>query len=116
MCSDGSRTLSGADDKAGVATIVALIARLAKDPSLKHPRLAIAFVPDEEIGHGASLLDLDGFVVRLGHTPWMARRWVSLTMRSLFCGICADNGSRNNGSSGQRKEYYGKCSHTFKRV
>ena len=64
VCSDGS-TLLGADDKAGVATIVALIARLAKDPSLKHPRLAIAFVPDEEIGHGASLLDLDSF-----GAPW----------------------------------------------
>lgn len=64
VCSDGS-TLLGADDKAGVAAIVALIARLAKDSSLKHPRLAIAFVPDEEIGHGASLLDLDSF-----GAPW----------------------------------------------
>lgn len=60
VCSDG-RTLLSADDKAGVAEICALIARLQADPSLPHPCLKIAFVPDEEIGHGASLLDLDDF-------------------------------------------------------
>jgi tripeptide aminopeptidase len=60
VVSDG-RTLLSADDKAGVAEIMALVSRLMADPSIPHPRLAIAFVPDEEIGHGASLLDLDAF-------------------------------------------------------
>lgn len=60
VCSDGS-TLLSADDKAGVAEIMALLARLQANPELAHPRLAIAFVPDEEIGHGAELLDLDTF-------------------------------------------------------
>lgn len=60
VCSDGS-TLLSADDKAGVAEICALLARLQKDPELAHPTLKIAFVPDEEIGHGASLLDLEKF-------------------------------------------------------
>lgn len=60
VCSDGSTLLSG-DDKAGVAEICALAARLLADPSLPHPCIKIAFVPDEEIGHGASLLDLDSF-------------------------------------------------------
>lgn len=60
ICSDGS-TLLSADDKAGIAEICSLIARLKADPALPHPTLKIAFVPDEEIGHGASLLDLDRF-------------------------------------------------------
>ena len=60
VCSDGS-TLLSADDKAGVAEICSLLARLQGDPTLPHPTLKIAFVPDEEIGHGASLLDLDEF-------------------------------------------------------
>lgn len=60
VCSDGS-TLLSADDKAGVAEICSLLARLQDDPTLPHPTLKIAFVPDEEIGHGASLLDLDEF-------------------------------------------------------
>ena len=53
VCSDGS-TLLGADDKAGVAEICSLAARLLKDPSILHPTLKLAFVPDEEIGHGGS--------------------------------------------------------------
>ncbi|MGN0287141.1 MAG: peptidase T [Atopobiaceae bacterium] len=60
ICSDGS-TLLSADDKAGVAEICALVARLQADPTLPHPTLKIAFVPDEEIGHGAALLDLQKF-------------------------------------------------------
>ena len=60
VVTDGT-TLLGADDKAGIAEIVALVARLMDDPTLPHPTLKIAFVPDEEIGHGAELLDIDAF-------------------------------------------------------
>lgn len=60
VCSDGS-TLLSADDKAGVAEICALLARLVAHPELPHPTLKVAFVPDEEIGHGARLLDLERF-------------------------------------------------------
>lgn len=67
VVSDGT-TLLGADDKAGVAEICALLARLVADPSLAHPTLKIAFVPDEEIGHGASLLDLDALDAAYGYT------------------------------------------------
>lgn len=67
VCSDGS-TLLSADDKAGVAEIMALLARLVGDPALPHPTLKVAFVPDEEIGHGASLLDLDALGARWGYT------------------------------------------------
>lgn len=67
ICSDGS-TLLSADDKAGVAEIVSLCARLKAHPELPHPALRIAFVPDEEIGHGASLLDLDAFGAKWAYT------------------------------------------------
>jgi tripeptide aminopeptidase len=54
-------TLLGADDKAGVAAIMAAVAHLAANPELPRPPLRIAFTPDEEIGAGARLLDLDRF-------------------------------------------------------
>ncbi|HET8979967.1 MAG TPA: peptidase T [Solirubrobacteraceae bacterium] len=54
-------TLLGADDKAGVAEIVAAVAHLAAHPELPRPPLRIAFTPDEEIGEGATLFDIDRF-------------------------------------------------------
>ncbi len=67
VLTDGT-TLLGADDKAGVAEIMALVARLAANPELAHPTLKIAFVPDEEIGHGAELLDLEAFGAKWAYT------------------------------------------------
>ena len=67
VCSDGT-TLLSADDKAGVAEIMALLARLAANPELPHPAIKAAFVPDEEIGHGASLLDLERLGATWGYT------------------------------------------------
>lgn len=67
VCSDGT-TLLSADDKAGVAEICALLARLVANPELVHPTLKIAFVPDEEIGHGARLLDLEKLGAAWGYT------------------------------------------------
>lgn len=67
VCTDGT-TLLGADDKAGVAEVVALLARLAATPELPHPCIKVAFVPDEEIGHGAALLDLDAFGATWAYT------------------------------------------------
>lgn len=67
VTTDGT-TLLGGDDKAGVAMVVSLLRRLREHPELPHPRLAVAFVPDEEIGHGAALLDLDAFGAAYGYT------------------------------------------------
>ena len=67
VVTDGT-TLLGADDKAGVAEICALLARLAANPELAHPTIKVAFVPDEEIGHGAGLLDLDELGAAYGYT------------------------------------------------
>jgi tripeptide aminopeptidase len=54
-------TLLGADDKAGVAEIMAAVAHLAAHPELPRPTLRVCFTPDEEIGHGATLFDLERF-------------------------------------------------------
>jgi tripeptide aminopeptidase len=54
-------TLLGADDKAGVAVIMSAVAHLAAHPELPRPTLRIAFTPDEEIGEGATLFDLERF-------------------------------------------------------
>ena len=45
-------TLLGADDKAGVAIIMTVARHLLANPDIAHPRIRIAFTPDEEIGRG----------------------------------------------------------------
>lgn len=54
-------TLLGADDKAGVAEIMAAVAYLAAHPELPRPTLRVCFTPDEEIGEGATLFDIERF-------------------------------------------------------
>jgi tripeptide aminopeptidase len=54
-------TLLGADDKAGVAEIMAAVAYLAAHPELPRPTLRVCFTPDEEIGQGATLFDIERF-------------------------------------------------------
>ena len=54
-------TLLGADDKAGVASIMAAVRHMASHPELPRPTLRIGFTPDEEIGEGATLFDIPAF-------------------------------------------------------
>jgi len=61
-------TLLGADDKAGVAEIVAAVAHLAAHPELPRPPLRICFTPDEEIGEGATLFDIERFGALCAYT------------------------------------------------
>ena len=61
-------TLLGADDKAGVAAIMAAVAHLQAHPELPRPTLRIAFTPDEEIGHGATLFDIPRFGAHCAYT------------------------------------------------
>jgi tripeptide aminopeptidase len=61
-------TLLGADDKAGVAEIMAAVAYLAAHPELPRPTLRVGFTPDEEIGEGASLFDIERFGARCAYT------------------------------------------------
>jgi tripeptide aminopeptidase len=61
-------TLLGADDKAGVAEIMTAVCYLAGHPELPRPRLRIGFTPDEEIGEGATLFDLERFGAACAYT------------------------------------------------
>jgi tripeptide aminopeptidase len=45
-------TLLGADDKAGIAIIMAMAQHLLSEPGLSHGPIRICFTPDEEIGRG----------------------------------------------------------------
>jgi tripeptide aminopeptidase len=66
VTSDGT-TLLGADDKAGVAEIMAAVAYLIGDESRRAP-LRIAFTVDEEIGQGTKYLDLERFGADVAYT------------------------------------------------
>jgi tripeptide aminopeptidase len=61
-------TLLGADDKAGVAEIMVAVAYLAAHPELPRPTLRIGFTPDEEVGEGATLFDIDRFGAEAAYT------------------------------------------------
>jgi tripeptide aminopeptidase len=61
-------TLLGADDKAGIAEIMTAVAHLAAHPELPRPHLRICFTPDEEIGEGATLFDLERFGAHCAYT------------------------------------------------
>ncbi len=67
VTSDGT-TLLGADDKAGVAEIVAAAGYLARHPELEHGRIRIAFTPDEETGRGTEHFDLERFGADVAYT------------------------------------------------
>ncbi len=66
ITTDGS-TLLGADDKAGIAEIMTM-AETLRTEDIPHGEIGIAFTPDEEIGHGAELLDIDGFGAEFAYT------------------------------------------------
>lgn len=61
-------TLLGADDKAGMAEVMAAVAHLAAHPELPRPTLRVGFTPDEEIGEGATLFDVERFGARCAYT------------------------------------------------
>jgi tripeptide aminopeptidase len=67
VTSDGT-TLLGADDKAGVAIIMAAADTLLSDPSLLHGDIRIAFTPDEEIGQGTRYFDIAKFGAAFAYT------------------------------------------------
>lgn len=67
IVTDGT-TLLGADDKAGVAEIMALAERLLADPTIPHGEIRIAFTPDEEVGNGVAAFDNDLFGAPVAYT------------------------------------------------
>lgn len=66
VTTDGT-TLMGADDKAGISEIMALCEILIKG-NIPHGQISIGFTPDEEIGRGADLFDIDRFGADFAYT------------------------------------------------
>ena len=67
IVTDG-HTLLGADDKAGIAEIVAAVDYLKQHPEIKHGKIRIGFNPDEEIGLGAHKFDVKQFGAKWAYT------------------------------------------------
>ena len=67
IVTDGT-TLLGADDKAGIAEIVTAMEWLKAHPEVEHGRIRIAFNPDEEIGNGAHLFNVEKFGCQWAYT------------------------------------------------
>jgi tripeptide aminopeptidase len=61
-------TLLGADDKAGVATIMAAAEHLIAHPEIPHGIIRIGFTPDEEIGRGPNKFDVARFGAAYAYT------------------------------------------------
>ena len=66
IVTDGT-TLLGADDKAGVAVIMTAVEKILNS-DIKHGKICIGFTPDEEIGRGADLFDVEGFGAEFAYT------------------------------------------------
>lgn len=67
VTTDGT-TLLGADDKAGVAEIMAAAEFLLQNPDILHGTIRILFTPDEEIGRGVDKVDLARLGAAFGYT------------------------------------------------
>lgn len=67
IVTDGT-TLLGADDKAGVAEIMAACEYLLEHREIRHGKLRVGFTPDEEIGEGADHFDVKLFGADYAYT------------------------------------------------
>jgi tripeptide aminopeptidase len=67
VTTDGA-TLLGADDKAGVAEIMAAVAHLKRKPGMPHAPIRVCFTVDEEVAGGAEHLDLERFGAKYAYT------------------------------------------------
>jgi len=67
ITTDGT-TLLGADDKAGITEIITAMEYLIQHPEIKHGEIKVAFTPDEEVGKGAHLFDVEKFGAEWAYT------------------------------------------------
>ncbi|HZQ02417.1 MAG TPA: peptidase T [Gaiellaceae bacterium] len=93
VTTDGT-TLLGADDKAGVAEIMAAVAYLAAHPEIEHAPARMCFTVDEEVGHGVDHLDLEQFGADFAYTLDGERvgeieneTWSALELKVTFPGV-----------------------------
>ena len=99
VTSDGT-TLLGADDKAGVAEIMAAVAWLAAHPEVPRARARIAFTVDEEVGRGVDHFDLEAFGADFAYTldgsvvgEIENETWSALELKVTFHGVVVHPGT-----------------------
>ena len=73
VTADG-RTLLGADNKAGIAEIMAAVEWLVAHPDVAHGTIKILFTPDEEVGRGTAHIDLARLGAEFAYTVDGERR------------------------------------------
>lgn len=67
IVTDGT-TLLGADNKAGIAEILSMAEYFINNPEIKHGTIKIGFTPDEEVGNGANLFNVEEFAADYAYT------------------------------------------------
>ncbi|MCL9773962.1 peptidase T [Vibrio methylphosphonaticus] len=67
ITTDGT-TLLGADNKAGIAEIITAVEYLMANPDIPHGDIQVGFTPDEEIGRGANLFNVEKFAADWAYT------------------------------------------------
>lgn len=67
ITTDGT-TLLGSDDKSGIVEVISAVEYLLANPEIKHGDVRIAVGPDEEIGIGADLFDVEHFNAEFAYT------------------------------------------------
>lgn len=67
ITTDGT-TLLGADDKAGIAEIMAVLEYFVQNPDIKHGDIKVGFTPDEEVGRGTEKFDVAKFGADFAYT------------------------------------------------
>lgn len=67
IVTDGT-TLLGADNKAGIAEIMSMAEFLIKNPDVEHGDIKIGFTPDEEVGNGADMFNVQEFGADFAYT------------------------------------------------
>jgi tripeptide aminopeptidase len=99
VTSDGA-TLLGVDDKAGVAAIMEAVCILLRRPELPRCQLKLAFTPDEEIGRGIKLFNIDQFGAVAAYTAdggelgeMHGENFNALNLKITFQGRSAHTGS-----------------------
>jgi tripeptide aminopeptidase len=99
VTSDGT-TLLGADDKAGVAEIMAAVAWLVAHPDVPRARARIGFTVDEEVGRGVDHFDLEAFGADFAYTldgsvvgEIENETWSAIELKVTFHGVVVHPGT-----------------------
>ena len=67
ITTDG-KTLLGADDKAGIAEIMAAMDYLKNHQEIRHGKICVAFTPNEEVGRGTDHFNIERFGAEFAYT------------------------------------------------